>query len=262
MTRPIARAQRMLPLRGCGMGGWMACGMGGPRLRAASALMALMLVLLPALTGEATAQKAPFAQEAPFVQTGVASYYAEEFHGKRTANGETYSMWAMTAAHQTLPFNSLVKVTNLENGKSIVVRINDAGPFVDNRIIDLTRAGAAKLGMIEKGTARVRLEVVGRDESRATTVSDNEYYDITARRTQLEGFGIQLGSFEDMDNLIRQLDALARKGVRDAVVQIARTDAGVLHRIVVGNFPSRAAAEKRLAELKASGLAGFVFQIR
>lgn len=256
MTRPIARARRRLPLRGCGMGGRMACVRCGIRARAASALMALTLVLLPALTGEAAAQ------EAPFVQTGVASYYAEEFHGKRTANGETYSMWAMTAAHQTLPFNSLVKVTNLENGKSIVVRINDAGPFVDNRIIDLTRAGAAKLGMIEKGTARVRLEVVGRDESRATTVSDNEYYEITAKRTQLEGFGIQLGSFEDMDNLMRQLDALERKGVRDAVVQIARTGAGVLHRIVVGNFPSRAAAEKRLAELKASGLAGFVFQVR
>lgn len=256
MTRPIAHARRMLPQRGCGMGGRMACGRGGTRARAASALVVLTLVLLPALTGEATAQ------EAPFVQTGVASYYAEEFHGKRTANGETYSMWAMTAAHQTLPFNSLVKVTNLENGKSIVVRINDAGPFVDNRIIDLTKAGAAKLGMIEKGTARVRLEVVGRDDSRATTVSDNEYYEITAQRTQLEGFGIQLASFEDMDNLIRQLDALERKGVRDAVVQIAHVGGKVLHRIVLGNFPTRAAAEKRLAALKASGLAGFVFQVR
>lgn len=256
MTRPIARAQRMLPLRGCGMGGWMACGMGGPRLRAASALMALMLVLHPALTGEATAQ------EAPFVQTGVASYYAEEFHGKRTANGETYSMWAMTAAHQTLPFNSLVKVTNLENGKSIVVRINDAGPFVDNRIIDLTKAGAAKLGMIEKGTAKVRLEVVGRDDSRATNVSDNEYFEITAQRTQLEGFGIQLASFEDMDNLIRQLDVLERKGIEGVVVQIAHVGGKVLHRIVLGNFPTRAAAEKRLAALKSAGLAGFVFQIR
>ncbi len=256
MTHPIARAQRRLPLRGCGMGGRMARLRCGSRTRVASALMALMLVLLPLLAGEATAQ------EAPFVQTGVASFYAEEFHGKRTANGETYSMWAMTAAHQTLPFNSLVKVTNLENGKSIVVRINDAGPFVDNRIIDLTRAGAAKLGMIEKGTARVRLEVVGRDESRETTVSDNEYYDITARRTQLEGFGIQLGSFEDMDNLIRRLDALERKGIEGAVVQIARTSEGVLHRIVVGNFPTRAAAEKRLAALKAAGLSGFVFQVR
>lgn len=256
MTRVIARTRRMLPLWCCGMGGRMACVRCGIGARAASALVLLTLVLLPALAGEATAQ------EAPFVQTGVASYYAEEFHGKRTANGETYSMWAMTAAHQTLPFNSLVKVTNLENGKSIVVRINDAGPFVDNRIIDLTRAGAAKLGMIEKGTARVRLEVVGRDDSRATNVSDNEYFEITAQRTQLEGFGIQLGSFEDMDNLIHQLDALERKGIEGVVVQIAHVEGKVLHRIVLGNFPTRAAAEKRLAALKAAGLAGFVFQVR
>ena len=91
---------------------------------------------------------------------GVASYYAEEFHGRKTANGETYDMNAMTAAHRTLPFNTLLKVTNKENGRSVNVRVNDRGPFKDNRIIDLSEAAAEKLGIVQNGTARVSLEVI------------------------------------------------------------------------------------------------------
>jgi rare lipoprotein A len=95
-----------------------------------------------------------------WVQEGVASYYADEFHGRQTANGETFDMHAMTAAHCTLPFNTRVRVTNLDNGRSVVVRINDRGPFVKNRIIDLSYGAARAVGMIGSGTARVRLEVL------------------------------------------------------------------------------------------------------
>ncbi len=94
------------------------------------------------------------------IMEGTASYYAEDFHGKKTANGETYDMTAMTAAHRTLPFNTWVRVTNRENGKSVIVRINDRGPFKDDRVIDLSVAAAQKLGLILNGTARVSLEVV------------------------------------------------------------------------------------------------------
>ncbi len=91
---------------------------------------------------------------------GIASYYAEEFNGRTTSNGETYDMNALTAAHRTLPFNTRVRVTNLENGRTVVVRINDRGPFKDDRVIDLSLAAAKDIGMIANGTAPVTLEII------------------------------------------------------------------------------------------------------
>jgi rare lipoprotein A len=91
---------------------------------------------------------------------GYASYYAEEFDGRPTANGETFDMNALTAAHRTLPFNTRLRVVNLENGRSVVVRVNDRGPFKDDRMIDLSLAAAKEVGLILNGTARVRLEVL------------------------------------------------------------------------------------------------------
>lgn len=98
-------------------------------------------------------------------QTGVGSWYGPGFHGKRTANGETYDENAMTAAHPTLPMPSIVRVSNLENGRSIVVRINDRGPFKNGRLIDMSKRGAALLGFQQQGTAKVRVQVL-EDESR------------------------------------------------------------------------------------------------
>lgn len=98
--------------------------------------------------------------EGSIVEEGIASYYAEEFHGRKTSSGEIYDMNAMTAAHPSLPFNTMVKVTNLENGMSTIVRINDRGPFKDMRIIDLSYAAAKAISMIGSGTARVKLEVI------------------------------------------------------------------------------------------------------
>lgn len=92
--------------------------------------------------------------------SGVASYYADDFHGRLTANGEVFDMHALTAAHRTLPFNTVVRVTNLDNQMSVVVRINDRGPFKDNRVIDLSLEAAKKVGMIANGTAPVRLEIL------------------------------------------------------------------------------------------------------
>ena len=91
---------------------------------------------------------------------GVASYYGRRFHGRLTANGERFDMNAMTAAHKTLPFGSLVRVTNPRNGRSVTVRINDRGPFIAGRAIDLSRAAATEIGMIARGHARVQLEIV------------------------------------------------------------------------------------------------------
>jgi len=90
----------------------------------------------------------------------MSSYYAEDFHGKVTANGETYDMYGLTAAHKTLPLNTLVRVTNLDNKKSIILRINDRGPYAKGRILDCSYGAAVKLGFVGIGTAKVKIEII------------------------------------------------------------------------------------------------------
>lgn len=108
--------------------------------------------------GGTVAKKSPSGKAA--IAEGIASYYAHDFHGKKTANGEVYDMHAMTAAHRSFPFGTKVRVTNLENNKSIIVRVNDRGPFKLERIMDLSLGAAEALDMTKTGTAKVRLEVV------------------------------------------------------------------------------------------------------
>jgi rare lipoprotein A len=100
-----------------------------------------------------------------FSQKGIASWYGPGFHGKKTSSGETYDMHAMTAAHSVFPLNTLVKVTNLNNDKEIIVRVNDRGPFVNDRVIDLSLAAARDIGMVQCGTAPVRVSVIGPADS-------------------------------------------------------------------------------------------------
>jgi rare lipoprotein A (peptidoglycan hydrolase) len=94
------------------------------------------------------------------IQYGLSSYYAEKFHGRRTANGEIYDMYGISGAHQTLPLNSIVKVTNLKNNKELVIKVNDRGPFIKNRIFDCSYGAAVKLEFISNGTATVKVEVL------------------------------------------------------------------------------------------------------
>ncbi len=94
------------------------------------------------------------------METGLASYYGAEFHGKKTASGEVFDQWKLTCAHRKLAFGTRVKVTNLTNGKSVVVRVNDRGPWVSGRVIDLSYAAARKLDMIGEGVVKVRIEIV------------------------------------------------------------------------------------------------------
>ena len=95
-----------------------------------------------------------------YYEVGIASWYGPGFHGKRTANGEIYDMYALTAAHKTLPFGTIVRVVDLDTGRSVVVRINDRGPFIKGRIIDLSYRAAQELGMVKKGLAKVGLKIV------------------------------------------------------------------------------------------------------
>ncbi len=122
--------------------------------------------------------------------TGIASWYGPNFHGKRTSDGEYYNMYAMTAANKTLPMNTIVKVTNLLNGKSVIVRINDRGPFVKNRIIDLSYAAANKLDIVSRGTAPVRLKILGFNGKIIPPSEKRE-------SVRLSDFSVQIGSFRN-----------------------------------------------------------------
>jgi len=128
-----------------------------------------------------------------WTQDGIASWYGPNFHGGKTSNGEQYNMYAMTAAHKTLPMNTMVRVTNKNNGRSVVVRINDRGPFVRGRIIDLSYAAGKKIGINATGTAPVHLEVLGFD-SLIGKMAENSETD-SVQRVVLGGFGVQVGSF-------------------------------------------------------------------
>ena len=103
----------------------------------------------------------------PKVLTGISSYYGSDFHGKLTANGEVYDMYGLTAAHKTLPLNTIVRVTNLSNSKSLILRINDRGPYVKGRILDCSYGAAKKLGFIAQGITKVRIELI--------EIGDNKY---------------------------------------------------------------------------------------
>jgi rare lipoprotein A len=105
-------------------------------------------------------------QNVSTVQEGIASYYGDAFHGNTTANGETFDMYKFTAAHRTLPLGTKVRVKNLANNRSIILRINDRGPYVEGRIIDVSYAAAKQLGMVETGTANVRIEVLEMGEGK------------------------------------------------------------------------------------------------
>lgn len=177
-----------------------------------------------------------------FREDGIASWYGQDFHGKQTANGERYDMYGMTAAHKLLPFGTKVKVTNRENGKSIVVRINDRGPFVSNRVIDLTRTGAEKIGMIAKGTAPVILETQGT----VAGLKDGE----------LAGsFYVQVGAFANQSNAEGLAARLKNQGMGARAVWAEQVR---FWRVQAGPYPALTKAEHAASAMNAEFPNAFV----
>jgi rare lipoprotein A len=167
------------------------------------------------------------------VQYGVASWYGADFHGKSTSSGEVYDMYQLTCAHQTLPLGTMVMVTNLENGSSLELKVNDRGPFVKDRIIDVSYAAARMLGMWEKGTASVKVEVIG------------------SAPELVQRFTLQVGSFVDETNAQRLAEQL-RKNFDNVSVTTLETQTQKYHRVRVGQFDTRELAlvmAKKLAEM-------------
>ncbi len=135
--------------------------------------------------------------------TGISSWYGPDFDGKATSSGEIYDMHALTAAHKTLPMNTVVKVTNLENGKNVVVRINDRGPFVGTRIIDLSNKAAHAIDMVDKGTARVHLEVLGfKGKESKDIASKKELQSGPQEMVSDSTYALQIGSFSKIEGAL------------------------------------------------------------
>ena len=186
-------------------------------------------------------------------EEGIASWYGRKFHGRKTANGETYDMYALTAAHKTLPMNTLVKVVNLKNGDTVKVRINDRGPFVRGRIIDLSYSGAKAIGLVRTGTAPVRIEAIGQPGR------DGQ----TPPAFALGRMTIQVGAFTDRNNALRLRKKL-NATYSDARANIVRYDRGdrIFYRVRVFSVDQPARAERKQDLLQADGFGrGFVVAI-
>jgi rare lipoprotein A len=201
-------------------------------------------------------------------ERGIASWYGRDFHGKRTSGGEPYDMHDMTAAHKTLPIPTWVEVTNLENGKSVVVKVNDRGPFVDDRIIDLSYRAAQDLDMIRNGTARVQVRALAdpsaapvtttaaatRGQSGFSIISAAEADTLDPKDLQDEGLFIQVGAFGDSDNAVSLVARLRRSGVANSFIVTSTEPRGLLHRVRVGPLKSAAEFDRVSDDLRALGL--------
>jgi len=172
-----------------------------------------------------------------FRERGVASWYGKKFHGKLTSSGDTYDMHAMTAAHKTLPLPTKVRVRNLKNGRSVIVTVNDRGPFVDNRIIDLSYAAATQLDMIREGTALVEIEVL--TETAPPEASKSAGPDVApgtrpAAETAPGNLYLQVGAFGERANAQQLLDRLHGSGFPNAVIRSDTTRIPSLFRVRLG----------------------------
>jgi rare lipoprotein A len=187
------------------------------------------------------------------VQTGKASFYADKFEGSATASGEKYKHNKLTAAHKSLPFGTKIKITNLANNETVEVVVNDRGPYVENRIVDLSKSAAEKLGFVNQGLAEVKLEVIdpgdGKKSDPAKTidhvsVEENEFYDFEIARLNPKGFGVQIGTYQELVNLMRLSDNLKNSYKKQVTIQVKVVNGIKYYGIILGQFSSRLKAEQ------------------
>lgn len=179
----------------------------------------------------------PISTAKNFTQKGIASWYGPKFHGKLTSNKERYDMHQLTAAHKKLPFNTIVRVTNLENSLDVLVRINDRGPFVYDRIIDLSLAAAKKLDMLENGIAPVELIA--------------EHYPNQTKKIERQKsnkFGVQVGYFSKIQNAKN-----LKNNTRESFLQTFNSNGNQFYRVIIGNYNHFDQAWNLLKKLKSNG---------
>lgn len=209
-------------------------------------LLLLLMILQACGIARTSTDRRSAGTDSRVLEAGIASWYGPDFHGKLTANGETYDMNALTAAHRTLPFNTVVTVVNQSNGREVTVRINDRGPYIDNRVIDLSRKAAQEVDMIDSGTAPVQIFFVKEGDRPITDQN----------RASRETFTVQLASYERMEQAERRSREI--EGSRVERVQIGDR---VIYRVYYGVYTSTTQARSGLRELERRGIEGFVKQI-
>jgi rare lipoprotein A len=193
---------------------------------------------------------APMTRLEPYKDRGIATWYGRRYHGKPTSSGEAYDMYAMTAAHTLLPIPSYVRVTNLANKKSVVVRVNDRGPFIGNRLIDLSYTAAYKLGLATAGSGMVEVEVIipgspepGKTSGASPNIAPAAVQPVAPAKPMATGFFVQLAAFSSKENADAYLQKIReQKELQGEPLQI-RENAG-LFRIHAGPYPSDAAARQ------------------
>jgi rare lipoprotein A len=182
-----------------------------------------------------------------YTQTGIASWYGSKFHGRKTASGERYNMYGVSAAHRTLPLGTVVRVTHRGNGKRLTVRINDRGPFVKGRIIDLSYGAARKLDMVKEGVAEVLLEAFGTEE-------------VSLAATAKAFYSVQAGSFLLRRNA-EQLKISLDRDFEDVSIHGFQDAEDTYFRVRVGRYDSESEARKMAGTLERAGYSGFVVRV-
>jgi len=192
---------------------------------------------------------------------GQASYYGDKFNGRRTASGEVFDNKKMTAAHRTHPFGTQLKVTNLKNNKSVVVTVNDRGPFKAGRVIDVSKEAANQLDFVIAGIADVKVEIYKPEKQPEPPVEPQEIatlYEVDIKTVNPVGFGIQIHSFKQIDNLFTELLRLEKEYGSKPMVQVADIEGECFYRLILGPYPDRLKAEQKLEKFNKDGLKGFI----
>jgi len=192
-----------------------------------------------------------------YSERGVASWYGKKFHGRRTSSQEPYDMYAMTAAHKTLPLPTFVEVRNLRNNKTVIVRVNDRGPFVSNRIIDLSYSAAVKLDMIGSGTSLVEITAISFDrpqKSRPVRPATKRTQAATDRQGAAEELYVQVGAFGDKNNARRRFSLLREHGIREAFVYEESGRSPTLYRVRIGPIANVSQYDQVVAKLERIGI--------
>ncbi|MFQ5468768.1 MAG: septal ring lytic transglycosylase RlpA family protein [Gammaproteobacteria bacterium] len=187
-------------------------------------------------------------------ERGIASWYGTKFHGRRTSSGEPYDMFAMTAAHKTLPLPTYASVTNIRNGKSVIVKINDRGPFKHNRLIDLSYAAAAKLGITDTGTGLVEITAIDAEKYRNTLnrpIIKKKMHDSDSLDANIY---LQVGAFSERNNAEKLLWRLRKKALKNSKIVATHTDNKPVYRVQIGPMKNAKHADQIAAKLAKLGI--------
>jgi rare lipoprotein A len=185
-----------------------------------------------------------------YVERGIASWYGTKFHGRRTSSGDPYDLYQMTAAHKTLPLPTYARVTNLQNGRTIIVKINDRGPFHPNRIIDLSYVAAAKLGILAEGTGLVQVEAISPSAPEKPPVMASASKPAPQKAASLF---LQVGAFRNRDNATRLGSKLQNAKLGDIQIMEAANSSGPIYRVRIGPLSSVDEADRLSTDLESRG---------